>query len=173
MQNLNVIVQDLANEVAVETDQPEETGGRNYQVDYNVTLPKSFTITVANVNGSVSVDSINNTVTAANVNGQILLDEIVGSTTVSLVNGQIVAKITLPLNGNIQMGNVNGNVTLEIPTNTSAQFAAGLTNGNITITNLTLHNQVSTLTSVVGTLGNGEGAISLATVNGNINAVGF
>jgi hypothetical protein len=173
LQNLNVIVLETANAVAVETDQPDETGGRNFQVDYNVTLPKSFTITAANVNGSVSVDSINNTVTAANVNGQILLDEIVGSSTVSLVNGQIVAKITLPLNGNIQMGNVNGNVTLEIPTSTSAQFAAGLTNGNITIRNLTLQNQVSTPTSVVGTLGNGEGAISLATVNGNINAVGF
>jgi hypothetical protein len=171
--NLNVIVRDLANEVAVETDQPEETGGRNFEVNYNVTLPKSFLITAANVNGTVSIDSINNNVTAANVNGQILLSDVIGSATVSLVNGQILAKITLPLNGSIQMGNVNGNVTLEIPTSTSAQFSAGLTNGNIIIDNLTLQNRVSTLISVVGTLGGGQGAISLATVNGNISAIGF
>jgi hypothetical protein len=173
LQNLNVIVRETANEVAVETDQPDETGGRNFEVNYNVSLPKSFLITAANVNGTVTVDSINNNVTAANVNGQILLDDIVGSATVSLVNGQILTRITLPLNGNIQIGNVNGNVTLEIPTSTSAQFSAGLTNGNIIIDNLTLQNQVSTPTSVVGTLGGGQGAISLATVNGNISAVGF
>ncbi|UCH66476.1 MAG: hypothetical protein JSW63_04930 [Ignavibacterium sp.] len=173
LQNLNVVVRDLASGVTVETDQPDETGGRNFEVNYNVTLPNSFLVTAANVNGTVTVDSINNNVTAANVNGQILLGDIVGSATVSLVNGQIVGKITLPLNGSINMGNVNGNVTLEIPTSTSAQFSAGLTNGNIIIDNLTLQNQISTPTSIVGTLGGGQGAISLATVNGNISAVGF
>ncbi|MHA2099564.1 MAG: hypothetical protein ACW99A_12885 [Candidatus Kariarchaeaceae archaeon] len=173
LQNLDVIVRDLANEVAVETDQPEDTGGRNYNVNYQVTLPKDFMISAANVNGIVSIDSINNTVNAANVNGQILLTDIVGSSAVSLVNGQIVAKITLPLNGNIGMANVNGNVVLQIPTNTSAEFSAGLVNGIITIKNLTLQNQVNSNTSVTGRLGNGAGTISLATVNGNINATGF
>lgn len=173
LQNLNVIFLETANAVAVETDQPDETGGRNFEVNYNVTLPGSFLITAANVNGTVSVDSINNNVTAANVNGQILLDDIVGSATASLVNGQIFSKITIPLNGNIQIGNVNGNVTLEIPMSTSAQFSAGLTNGNIIIDNLTLQNQISTPKSVAGTLGGGQGAISLGTVNGNISAVGF
>lgn len=173
LQNLNVIVRDQSNEVNVETDQPEETGGRNYNVNYQVTLPKDFLITAANVNGVVSVDSINNTVNTANVNGQILLTDIVGSSAVSLVNGQIVAKITLPLNGTIAIANVNGNIALEIPTNTSAEFSAGLVNGNIIITNLSLLNQVSSNTSVTGTLGNGEGTISLTNVNGNISAYGF
>jgi len=89
------------------------------------------------------------------------------------VNGQITAKITLPLNGNIGMANVNGNIDLEIPTNTSAEFSAGLVNGNITITNLVLQNQVSSSTSLTGTLSNGEGTIALTTVNGNISATGF
>jgi len=171
--DLEVIVQDLANEVAVETNQPDETGGRNYTVNYHVTLPKGFTISAANVNGIVSVDSINNTVNTANVNGQIILTEIVGNSAVSLVNGQITAKITLPLNGNIGMANVNGNIELEIPINTSAEFSAGLVNGNITITNLVLQNQVSSSTSLTGTLGSGAGTIVLATVNGNISATGF
>ena len=96
-----------------------------------------------------------------------------GNSAVSLVNGQITAKITLPLNGNIGMANVNGNIDLEIPTNTSAEFSAGLVNGNITITNLVLQNQVSSSTSLTGTLGNGEGTIALTTVNGNISATGF
>ena len=96
-----------------------------------------------------------------------------GNSAVSLVNGQIIAKITLPLNGSIEMANVNGNIELEIPTNTSAEFSAGLVNGNITITNLVLQNQVSSSTSLTGTFGNGEGTIALATVNGNINTTGF
>jgi hypothetical protein len=173
LQNLNVVVQELTDGVSVQTDQPEQTGGRNYNVNYQITLPKDFLISAGNVNGIVSVDSINNTVNAANVNGQVLLTDIVGSSAVSLVNGQIAAKITLPLNGTIGLANVNGNVALQIPINSSAEFSAGLVNGIITITNLTLQNQVNTNTKVTGTLGNGEGTISLATVNGYISATGF
>lgn len=173
LQNLEVIVQDLANEVAVETNQPDETGGRNYTVNYLISLPKHFMISAANVNGSVSVDSINNTVNTANVNGGIILTDIVGSSAVSLVNGQIEAKITLPLNGSINMATVNGSIELQIPISTSAELSAGLVNGNISTTNLMLQNPVITSTSLTGTLGNGEGTIALATVNGNINATGF
>ena len=171
--NLNVIVQGSANEVTVKTDQPEQTGGRNYNVNYQVTLPKDFKISAGNVNGTVSVDSINNNVNAANVNGQVLLTDIVGNTAASLVNGQITAKITLPSSGTIGLANVNGNVALQIPINSSAAFSAGLVNGTITINNLTLQNQVSSNTKVTGTLGSGDGTISLATVNGNISATGF
>ena len=71
------------------------------------------------------------------------------------------------------MNTVNGNITLDLPTNTSAEFSANVNSGSIVISNLVLQSEVITPTSVTGTLGNGEGEISLETVTGDINVSGF
>jgi DUF4097 and DUF4098 domain-containing protein YvlB len=135
-------------------------------VDYAITLPESFQVLADNLNGTVIVDSIHNLVSVGNVNGQITLNEIFGSAFVALVNGRIEGEITLPLEGTISMNLVNGNIDLDIPANTSAEFS-------ISVTGLHLQNQVSSPTSLRGTLGEGEGTISLTTVNGNISVSGF
>ncbi|MCP4580768.1 MAG: DUF4097 domain-containing protein [candidate division Zixibacteria bacterium] len=170
---LEVRVQELTDEIYIRTIQPNETYGRNYEVDYEITLPDGFMIIASHVNGSVTVGSINNTVTVSNVNGQIDLNDISGSAIASLVNGQIEGDVVLPSNGLIAMSTVNGNVVLNIPVNTSAEFEASRVNGSINIRYLDLQNEVITSTSRRGILGNGDGEISLSTVNGNIWAIGF
>jgi len=170
---LEVNVQDLGDEIFVKTVQPEKTGGRSYVVDYDITLPKYFEVLTNSVNGSVTVDSIDNDVSVVNVNGLISLHEIFGSVFTELVNGEIEAEVTLPLDGTIDMSLVNGNIDLEIPVNTSAEFSASVTIGIISLSNLSLQNEVSTPTSLQGTLGSGQGTISLRTVNGNISVSGF
>jgi len=173
LQFLKVSVEELVDEVFVKTTQPEKSYGRSYVVDYAITLPKNLEILASNVNGSVTIDSINNDVTIGNINGLITLNEIFGSAIVGLTNGEIDGKVTLPSNGTITMSLVNGNIDLNIPVNTSAQFTASVTNGNIAISNIVLQNQVSSATSLRGTLGAGQGTISLSTVNGNIIVGGF
>jgi DUF4097 and DUF4098 domain-containing protein YvlB len=128
---------------------------------------------VANINGNVRIDSVNNTISIGHVNGNVNLDEIAANTSVNLVNALIVAKVTLPLNGTINMDNTNGGIDLEIPVNTSANFSANVTNGAITVSNLVLQNPISTATSLSGTLGAGQGTITLTVVNGNIDVSGF
>lgn len=71
------------------------------------------------------------------------------------------------------MATVNGNISLSIPDDTSAELLAQVTNGNISTSGLVLQNQVVTGTSLRGTLGAGDGQITLGTVNGNITATGF
>jgi len=173
LQELEVSVQDLGNEVFVKTIQPEETYGRSYTVNYTITLPKNLTVLANNVNGTVTIDSINNTVSVDNVNGQVMLDEISGGVSVNLVNGLTQSEVILPLDGTIGMTTVNGSIELGIPQNTSAEFSARVTNGNISVSNLVLQNEVSTPNSLRGTLGGGQGTISLSTVNGNIRVTGF
>jgi DUF4097 and DUF4098 domain-containing protein YvlB len=89
------------------------------------------------------------------------------------VNGGIKGKLSVPQNGTVDMSLQNGNVELDIPKNTSAVFSASLVNGSISAQNLTLHNRVATSKSLHGTLGNGQGTISLSTTNGNIDVSGF
>ena len=90
-----------------------------------------------------------------------------------LVNGRIDANATVPGGGSIELRLTNGNIELEIPRNTSAEFSARVGNGTITLSNLALGNQRRTPTSVEGTLGGGNGAILLTTVNGPIAVRGL
>jgi hypothetical protein len=173
LQELEVSVTDMQSYVRVRTIQPDHSHGRSYVVDYTITLPQELEVVVANVNGIIVIDSASNSVTVANVNGQITLDEIFGSTSVQLVNGQIQAEVTLPADGVIGMSTVNGGIGLGIPQNTSAEFAAAVVNGTITISDLILKNPTSTANSLTGTLGDGQGTISLSTVNGTISVSGF
>ncbi len=173
LQELEVNVQSLANEVRVETIQPQITGGRRYEVDYTITLPSFLKIQLANVNGSVTLDSIENDVTVNNTTGSVTLMDIVGSALVNLANGTIDSEVTLPLNGTIDLNIANGNINLAIPVNTSAEFSAAVTIGSISVSHLALQNEVSTPTSRRGTLGSGQGAIALKAGNGNISVSGL
>jgi DUF4097 and DUF4098 domain-containing protein YvlB len=170
---LHVSVTETANEIIVKTIQPDETRGRNYGVDYEITLPQDFTVLVTNANGGISITSVHESVSVVNVNGQVILTDISGSASVSLVNGQIQAEVTLRKGGTIVMTTVNGGIDLEIPQYTSAEFSASVVNGTVAVSNLALIGVVSTPTSLTGTLGTGEGTITLTTVNGGINVTGF
>lgn len=155
LQQLEVKVLELANEVFVETVQPREGQGRNYVVDYNVTVPRNFEVSIMNINGNVTVR------------------EILASTYVDIINGQIDGKVDLPQDGTIDLATVNGPIALDIPHNTSADFSASVSNGRIELSNLTLQGEDRTTSSVQGRLGEGRGVIMLRTVNGDIKAEGY
>jgi hypothetical protein len=173
LQELDVSVTDALNEVFVKTTQPDQSHGRSYVVDYSIALPQNLVVVIINVNGGVTIDSVNSSVSVVNVNGQVVLNEIFGNVSVSLVNGQIQAEVTLPTGGTIGMSTVNGGIDLDIPQSTSAGFSAIVVNGTISISDLVLTGLVSTPTSLTGTLGTGQGTISLNTVNGSISVAGF
>ena len=155
--NLEVRVTEGVDVILVRTIQPEDDD-RDYVVDYVITMPRELAVIVNNVNGGIDVDSINSRVTVGNVNGGIGLSNIVGSTTVGLVNGQTDARrITLPLDGTIDLETVNSAIGLRIPRNTSARLDARVQNGTVSVSNLPLQISVQTRTSVVGTLGSGAG----------------
>ncbi len=89
------------------------------------------------------------------------------------VNGKINGRVSIPLNGTVDMSLLNGSIELNIPQNTSADFSASLVNGSIALQNLTLHNRVATSKSLQGTLGDRQAMISLKTINGSIDVIGF
>ena len=142
-------------------------------VNYTITLPSRLEIVAGNVNGNISLEAIENDVRVTNVNGNIDLDGIIGSARVDLVNGQIDAEVSLPTGGDIDMETVNGQINLDIPRATSADFSASVINGIISVSNLEVQNDVQEPRSRRGTLANGDGNISLSTVNGNISIRGL
>lgn len=173
LQELDVDVQDLDNEIHIKTVQPQESYGRNYVVNYDIMIPNNFEVSVVNMNGIVTIDSIHQNVTAENANGQIILNEIFGNVLGNILNGYIDGTIILPADGSLILTTLNGGIGLNIPQNTSAEFSANVTIGNISILNLDLQDEVRTDNSLSGTLNDGQGTISLSTINGNITVSGF
>jgi hypothetical protein len=155
LKDLVVDVQDLMNEILVRTEQPSHWGGRNYIVNYTITLPQNMDITVNSLNGRVT------------------LNEIHGNVFVDLINGDIESEVTLPLDGTIDMKLTNGRLELDIPQNTSAKFEAAVSTGTVSVSNLEIQNRVETSKSLTGTCGDGHGTISLNTTNGEIIVMGF
>jgi len=161
LQKLNVDVQRLPNEVRVHTIQPTCNEGRRYLVDYDITMPMNLRTSVTNLNGIITLDSLQNHVAVKNLNGNVTLTNILGGALVRLLNGTINGTLTMPLNETLDMKTLNGNIDLKLPVNTTAQFLAQISTGTITVSNLVLQNEVKTSTSLSGTFGAGQGTISL------------
>lgn len=159
--------------VFVETSQPDKTEGRNYIVNYTVTLPKSLVVGVQNVNGALTVESMQEAVTVVNVNGSVGARDIFGSTSISQANGDVDASVTIPLGGSIVIAVANGDIALEIPQSTSAALSATVNVGSISYSNLTFTIiDTNEPNALVGTVGKGNGSIVLATSNGDISISG-
>ena len=169
---LQVNVNEGPDVISVRTIQPQ-SDGRNYVVDYRITLPRNLAVIVANVNGNIEVESINNRVSVANVNGSVGLSQIVGDAEVSVVNGAIDGRVTLPTIGTLELQTLNGAIDIEIPRSVSAQFVATTGNGRIQIVNLNLRTSIDAPNRVEGILGGGQGRITLGTTNGAITVTGF
>jgi DUF4097 and DUF4098 domain-containing protein YvlB len=170
---LEVVVTELGNDIVIRTVQPSNNGGRNLVVNYELSVPARLIAQLVNLNGNVTAQLMDNTVAVNNTNGNVTLDDVLGDQLVMLVNGNVESQTPILAQGGvIDLQTVNGNVALDIPQGTSAQFSAHLVNGTITTSGLLLLNPVSTMTSLTGTLGGGQGIIDLRTVNGNIRASG-
>jgi len=169
---LQVIVTDLGSELRVETEQPAHSEGRTYIVDYRITVPRAILLRVGNVNGNVSISSILDTVSVGTANGGIDLDGTDGSVFATTANGDVTGRAALPPGGTIDLATVNGDIALTVPVATSAELSATVATGEIEVRNLTIENEVSTGVSLSGTLGGGNGLITLRTTNGDIRVTG-
>jgi len=136
--------------IVIQTKQPDNSHGREYIVDYTITMPADLAIEVGHINGGVAVH------------------DVMAGTAVHLINGTIFCSGQAPSEGPISLNAINGVIELEIPAGASAELHASVTNGNIRTSNLTLSNPVITSRSLTGKLGDGEIDIMLSTVNGDI-----
>lgn len=165
---LEVVVDSSTFEPVVRTEQPTESEGREYIVNYTVTMPRGLVLDASTTNGDVTVESIDANAAIGATNGRVFASGIRGSATMTVINGEIHASATLPVSGELDLGVTNGFIELEIPQETSAEFYASVVNGTITIMDLVMTDQTTTPQSVTGTLGLGSGTITVHAVNGTI-----
>jgi hypothetical protein len=173
LDQLEISVTDNDSTIFVQTVQPVLIEGRQYVVDYTITVPSDLTVSLNTVNGHVTVNDMDNSVFVMVENGNVDFADIFGDVAVSVQNGSILGAVTLPMDGEAVVSTVNGDIDLDIPTTTSAELFGLVSNGTVSWVNLELMDVTQTGNSLHGTLGDGTGLIDLTTVNGNIVVTGF
>ncbi len=173
IEGLGVVVKSVQEEISAETTQPEDSEGRSYEVDYDITIPADMAVRASSVNGNITIEDLTSELAVLSTNGAVALDGFVGDAAINVVNGTVVGDVTLPLNGQLAIVVVNGGVGIEIPTETSAGFTARVVNGSISTSNLTFTDLETTPTLITGTLGDGDGAIDITVTNGTILVTGI
>ena len=143
------------NEIAVRTEQPSDSGGRQYEVDCVITLPMDMAVEIDHIAGT------------------ILLENLEGDVRVTLIAGNIDSDVQIVGAGIVSQTVTAGSIFLRVPSSTSATFSSDVTVGNISMTGLTLSDPVTSSTSMSGTLGGGEGDIDLKVTSGNITVTGY
>lgn len=171
--DIKIEIVESATTLAIKTSHPNSSGGRTYQVDYEIRIPSSWKLTVGNVNGNVTILNIKNTTKATITNGTLEARDIRGNVDGNVSNGTINARVYLPENGSCVLGTLNGTIGFLVPRSTSAAVTATATNGTVSVSNLPLVLSSSSRTSISGTLGDGKGTIRLSTLNGTVQLTGF
>jgi DUF4097 and DUF4098 domain-containing protein YvlB len=173
LEYLQVEIFDNENDIVIKTDQPNESNGREYIINYYIEIPSNWQVSIDHVNGGIDITNIKNDLDISLVNGTTDLDDITGNVNVSIVNGTFTGYIIVPLNGYCRLNLVNGILNLNIPKTTSADFNAFVVTGSIHLNGLVLKNLNTTPTHTSGILGEGSGDISIEIVNGPITVNGF
>lgn len=170
--NLQVRVVSTLAEVLVETDQPHDADGREYVVDYEITLPRDLAFTGVNANGPVTLEGLRAGVDLRVGNGNATLRDVEASARIALGNGNLEASMVLPEDGEVVFSVGNGTLSLYPQTDVSAKLTARVGNGTISVQGLTVVDPVSEPGRFRGTLGSGTGLIDLTVGNGNIQVKG-
>lgn len=173
LEELDIRVTDSADEILIQTVQPQDFDGRKYNVEYDIIVPSSLEVMATQDNGHIEIIDIQNSVDVSNTNGGVLLSDIAGGVMAVVGNGSIEATVFLPVDKTIDLSTNNGNLELNIPSSTSAEFSATVVNGEINATYLDFTDAVNTNHWLNGVIGDGEGTIELSTTNGNIDVIGF
>ena len=172
LNDISVRVTELGNAINVTTEHLQDPDGRSYEVDYRIFVPPTFEVDVEQVNGEIDVQELRVGIVVNSVNGGVDVIDVSGDLRVNVTNGAIDASVTMRAGGIVDLRTVNGGIALDVPTNTSSTLEATVVNGSIEITNLLLNGQTITSSRVTGTLGGGDGTITLNVTNGGIEAIG-
>ena len=173
LDQMDVIVTRLPEEICFQTDQPGSLAGRQYVVDYTLSVPEDIQVIVSQTNGHITIEDMANRVGIEAMNGDIQLQGIRGDVDAGVNNGSIDGTVILLPGGQIALSTVNGDIDLRVPTWTSAALSASSSTGPVNWDNLAIADAQATAHSLTGLLDTGDGVIDLETVNGSVFLSGF
>lgn len=155
----------------IHADTPHDSHGQNNEaVSFRLLVPRHYSVKLDDVNGGISVASLDGAMKLSTENGGISLRDVAGDVQSRTVNGSI----NIEVDGENWRGTgvvaetTNGSASITLPANYSAHLEAGVVNGKIHFEfPLTMNHFDSREIST--DIGKGGAPIRLHTVNGSVN----
>ncbi|HEY0158777.1 MAG TPA: DUF4097 family beta strand repeat-containing protein [Thermoanaerobaculia bacterium] len=146
------------------------TGDRiQAQVRYELTVPRSMSLDVENVNGAIHVTDVSGKHELETTNGRIEVARCAGSLEASTTNGGISAELTKVSQGQpLRFSTTNGRIEVELPSTLAVDVDAGTTNGSID-SDLPVATTKISRNSLRGTINGGGTPLHMRTTNGGIS----
>jgi DUF4097 and DUF4098 domain-containing protein YvlB len=166
LRNIEIVIEGSGDRVSVRTVHHSRRGHGG--VSYRIVLPAEAQVTVATVNGEVSVTGIRGKVAAESVNGALRVEDISGEIEAETTNGSIRASYQSLEGGRHRFETTNGEVRVYLPSDAGGDLDAETMNGSIEVEfpmNLTRTSR----RHVRGSFGGGgSSSFQVSTVNGSV-----
>jgi DUF4097 and DUF4098 domain-containing protein YvlB len=153
----------------VRADGPDTTRDENWNVSFEINVPRTAMLTLNTNNGGISIDDFRGSAKFRATNGGLTLYNVGGDIRGETTNGGV----TVDLSGDhwdgagLDVETLNGGIRMTLPKGFSAQLEAGTTHGRVSV------DFPITVTGTIGrrldtTLGSGGPRLRAVTTNGGV-----
>jgi len=167
---------DLAKQIRIETggskifaSGPETRKNYNWDVSYEVFVPRRADLSLETHNGGISISDVNGKIDFNALNGGVVLRKVGGAVRGSTTNGGLVVELTGDHwdGETLDVRTTNGGIVLSVPENYSANLQTGTVNGGIVVDfPVTVQGKINKELAV--NLGSGGATVKAMTTNGGV-----
>ena len=167
----------LARQIRVETSGakifasgPDSRKDYNWEVSYEVFVPRRSDLSVETHNGGISIAEVNGRIDFTALNGGVVLKRVGGAVHGSTTNGGLM----IELGGDrwdgesLDVSTTNGGIMMSVPENYSAHLETGTVNGGVTV-DFPVTVQGRLTKQIALNLGSGGATVKATTTNGGVH----
>lgn len=178
LKRIEIVVEAAADRVSIKTKhhkRDDESWWRRLNnttgaVRYTIHVPAQLArLKVDAMNSSISTENVRSHVKLETMNGRIRAVGLTGDAELDTMNGRIVASFDrLAAGQKVSVDTMNGQCEVFVPADANARIAASSMNGRVS-SELPMMIERSSRRSLRGSLGKGEGSLSLDSMNGSLS----
>lgn len=178
LKKIEIIVEATADRVSIKTKhhkRDDESWWRRHSntsgaVRYTIRVPAQLArLQVEAMNSNISTEAVRADVKLETMNGRISAAGLTGDAELDTMNGRITASFDrLAAGQKVSVDTMNGQCEVLVPADASARVAASSMNGRVS-SELPMTVEKSSRRSLHGSLGKGEGSLSLDSMNGSLS----
>jgi DUF4097 and DUF4098 domain-containing protein YvlB len=167
---------ELAKQIRIETaggkifaDGPENRRDYNWNVSYEVFVPRRSDLSLEAHNGGISIADVNGRIDFTAQNGGVVLKRVGGTVRGSTTNGGVVVELDGPQwdGETLDVKTTNGGIVMSVPENYSAHLETGTVNGHLSVDfPVTVQGRITRELAV--NLGSGGPTVRATTTNGGV-----
>ncbi|HEU4871122.1 MAG TPA: hypothetical protein VFT08_09760 [Pyrinomonadaceae bacterium] len=167
----------LAGQIRIETsgakifaNGPEGRRDYNWNVSYEVFVPRRADLSVETQNGGIAIADVNGRIDFTALNGGVVLKRVGGAVRGSTTNGGLVIELSGDRwdGDSLDVSTTNGGVIMAVPENYSAHLQTGTVNGSVNV-DFPVNVQGRLTKQVAFDLGSGGPLVKAMTTNGGVH----